>query len=60
MAELPSHPDEGHSTGLGPAPDPVRTTTRWKTVSWVILAAVLLVALVVLHLTGVLGAEAHS
>jgi hypothetical protein len=60
MAELPSHPDEGRSAGLGPVTDPVRSGFPWKTVPWVALAGVVLVALIVLHVTGVLGAEAHS
>lgn len=60
MAELPSHPDEGHSAGPGSVADPVRSGTRWKTVSWVALAAGVLLAVIVLHLTGVLGADAHS
>jgi hypothetical protein len=60
MAELPSHPDEGHSAGRRPMSERVRSGSRWKTVSWMVLAVVVLAALIVLHLTGVLGAEAHS
>lgn len=56
MAELPTHPDERPGAGV----DPVRSGSRWKTVSWVALAAVVVVAAVVLHLTGVLGAGAHA
>ncbi|HEY6746779.1 MAG TPA: hypothetical protein VI357_13800 [Mycobacteriales bacterium] len=56
MAELPRHPDEGHGAG----PDPARRGTPWRTISCVALAVVVVAAAAVLHLTGVLGAEAHS
>ena len=56
MSELPSHPDGGPGARV----EPVRSRTRWKTVSWVTLAVVVVVAAVVLHLTGVLGAGAHA
>ena len=56
MPELPSHPDAGHEPAARPAPK----GSRARTALWVTLAAAVLVALVVLHLTGVLGAESHS
>lgn len=56
MAELPTHPDERPAARVGP----VRSGSRWRTVSWVTLAVVVVLAAVVLHLTGVLGAGAHA
>ena len=56
MSELPTHPHERPGARV----DPVRSGSRWKTVSWVALAVVVVVTAVVLHLTGVLGAGAHA
>ena len=44
-----------HEEGHGP-----RAKSKWAWVPWVVGAVLLGVALIVLHLTGVLGAEAHA
>jgi hypothetical protein len=53
MAALPAHP-ESHGEE---APDAPRRS-RWTWV-WVAVGVILVVGFVVLHLTGVLGPEAH-
>lgn len=55
MSELPSHTD----TGPAPAEPAIAPTSRRR--RWLLIAAVLglLVLFVVLHLTGVVGAEGH-
>ncbi len=56
MSDLPSHPEAGNE----PAARSVRTGSRARSAVWVTLASAVVIVLVVLHLTGVLGAEAHS
>ena len=48
--------------GTGPRPDsqPGRRSPNWAVASGVVLAVVLVLVLVALHLTGNLGAGAHS
>jgi hypothetical protein len=56
VSELPSHPDAGNEPAARPAPK----GSRARTALWVTLVVAVLIAVVVLHVTGVLGAEAHS
>lgn len=60
MAELPSDPESTDGGGLRPDPDPARRAPSLAVVSGVILAVVVVIALVALHLTGVLGPGAQS
>ena len=56
MPEIPAHPDTG--TDPDTAGDAARP--RWKTVRWVAVVVVVLALFIVLHLTGVVGAESHK
>ena len=58
MTDLPSHPDTQRPDRLAPD-QPIATGSRRRRVLFVAAVAALLVVFVVLHLTGVLGAEAH-
>ncbi|HLK00566.1 MAG TPA: hypothetical protein VKU39_11750 [Streptosporangiaceae bacterium] len=56
MPDFPAHPD----TGTDPDADPAAARPRWKTLLWVGVVVVVLALFVVLHLTGVVGAESHK
>ena len=61
MSDLPSHPDTdppAHRVGVASEAPIARSSSRRK---WLVTAAVVgvLVLFVVLHLTGVVGSEAH-
>ena len=57
MAGPPSHPD----TGITGQRSGQRTgQPRWRTAAVVVIVAALLVVLVILHLTGTLGAGTHG
>jgi hypothetical protein len=59
MAGPPSYPDTGVSDhGSGPPPGPRTRWLRWR--APVIVAIALLAVMVVLHLTGTLGAGTHG
>ena len=58
MAGPPSHPDTGTT---GQDSGPARTARpRWKTAAVVVIVIGLLAAMVILHLTGTLGAGSHG
>ncbi|MGW7406163.1 hypothetical protein ACWGI9_20940 [Streptomyces sp. NPDC054833] len=54
MADLPTHPDAGDTGG----PEPRRTLSR-PAAAGIAVAVFALVAMVVLHLTGVVGPGGH-
>ena len=58
MAGPPSHPDTG-ITGqdCGPA---VAARPRWKTAAIAVIVIAVLAVMVILHLTGTLGAGTHG
>jgi len=58
MAGPPSHPDTG-ITGQDSGPPPA-ARPRWKTAAVVVIVIGLLAAMVILHLTGTLGAGSHG
>ncbi|MEU3337929.1 hypothetical protein [Streptomyces sp. NPDC006668] len=61
MADLPTHSDTGdESTARHSAEEAATGPTTRQKVIWTVIGVVLLVLFVVLHLTGVLGAEAHG
>jgi hypothetical protein len=57
MAGPPLYPDTG-TTGQGTGPRSARP--RWKAAAIVIAVIALLVVMVILHLTGTLGAGTHG
>ena len=58
MAGPPSHPDIGTA---GQDSGPARTARpRWKTAVIVVIVIAVLAAIVILHLTGTLGAGTHG
>jgi hypothetical protein len=59
MANLPTHPDTDDSSGQGPGRAQTAGWRRWGAVIGVALVAVLIVAMVVLHVTGVIGPGSH-
>ena len=61
MAGPPSYPDTGVSDhGSGPPPGRRTRWLRWRAAAIVIVAIALLAVMVVLHLTGTLGAGTHG
>jgi len=58
MAGPPSHPDTG-TTGQDSGPAPT-TRPHWKTAVIVVIVIAVLAAIVILHLTGTLGAGTHG
>jgi hypothetical protein len=58
MASLPSYPDTGSNRQDAGPPPPSRP--RWKTVAIVVLVVAILAVMVILHLTGTLGAGTHG
>ncbi|MEV5530197.1 hypothetical protein [Streptomyces prunicolor] len=61
MADLPTHSDTGDEpTTKRAAEEPATGPTVRQKYVWIAIGVVLLVLFVVLHLTGVLGAEAHG
>ena len=63
MAGSPSHPDTGTAgQDSGTPPDGGRRAgwPRWRTAAIVIVGIALLVVMVILHLTGILGAGSHG
>jgi hypothetical protein len=53
MAELPRHPDDDRNSGLEYHDEATKAT--WKTYAIVALVVALVLAMVVLHLAGVVG-----
>jgi hypothetical protein len=53
MTELPRHPDDDRHSGLEYRAGERKST--WKTYAFVIVAVALVLAMVVLHLAGVVG-----
>jgi hypothetical protein len=58
MASPPSYPDTGSNRQDAGPPPPARP--RWKTAAIVILVVTVLAVMVILHLTGTLGAGTHG
>ena len=59
MAGPPSYPDTG-TTGQDSGTPPGSERPRWRTTAIVIIGITLLVVMVILHLTGTLGAGSHG
>jgi hypothetical protein len=59
MTERPSHSEPGEEermrVDLGPAPSP----PRWMTVAGTVVVILVILAFVVLHLSGVMGSGGH-
>jgi hypothetical protein len=60
MADLPTHSDTGDHPGTGGHGEPPAGPRTRRKVVWVAIGVALLVLFVVLHLTGVVGAESHG
>ena len=63
MTGPPSYPDTGttgQDSGTPPGSGRRAGRTRWKTAAIVIIAIALLTVMVILHLTGTLGAGTHG
>ena len=58
MAGPPSHPDTGIAGQDSGPPDTARP--RWKTAAIAVIVIAVLTAMVILHLTGTLGAGTHG
>ena len=58
MAGPPSHPDTGITGQDSGAPPTARL--RWKTVAIAVIVIAVLAVMVILHLTGTLGAGTHG
>lgn len=59
MAERPRHPDTDDQPAAQHGPEPVGSKP-WGTYAFMLLVAVLVVAMIVLHLTGVVGPDPHA
>ncbi len=59
MADPPRHPETEEETGLGPDRRAAARKRSWVVVLGIIVAIALVGAMVILHLTGVLGPGAH-
>jgi hypothetical protein len=53
MAELPRHPDDDRHSGLEYRSEATKTT--WKTYALVAVVVAVVMAMVILHLAGVVG-----
>jgi hypothetical protein len=63
MTDPPSHPDTGitgQASGTPPRGRQRAGRARWKTVASVAIVIALLAVMVILHLTGTLGAGSHG
>jgi hypothetical protein len=56
VPDFPAHPD----TGTAPDAEASTARPRRKTVLWAAVIIVVLALFIVLHLTGVVGAESHK
>ena len=56
VPDFPAHPDTGTAPDAGAA----TARPRWKTALWVAVVIAMLALFIVLHLTGVVGAESHK
>ena len=59
MPQLPSHPNTHEDSGTPPNHDPPRAKRRWVSVVWVAFVAAVVLAMVGLHLVGVVGPGTH-
>lgn len=59
MPDMPSHPDTGSEARSGPSLASGSGRSRWKMIVGIAAVIIGLVAIVVLHLTGVLGPGEH-
>jgi hypothetical protein len=60
MADQPRHPDTGADTRVAPDSGATASRPRWRNLFWIILVVALLAAMVVLHLTGVVGSSTNG
>ena len=58
MTGPPSYPDTGNTSQAAGPPPPVRP--RWRSAAIVAIVIALLAVMVILHLTGTLGAGSHG
>lgn len=59
MEQLPSHPDTHEDSAAAPTHEPPSTKRHWGSVVWVAAGVVVVLAMVVLHLAGVVGPGNH-
>jgi hypothetical protein len=57
MSNLPAHSESGGPGDQGP--DPAVRGMSWKARLGIVLVVLAVIAMIVLHLTGVLGPEGH-
>jgi hypothetical protein len=60
MADQPRHPDIGDDTSAGAAGVPGTARPRWRVLLVIAIVIVALVLMVVLHVTGVVGANTNG
>jgi hypothetical protein len=56
MPDFPAHPD----SGTDPDAEAAAARPRWRTALWAAAVVAVLALFIVLHLTGVVGAESHK
>ena len=60
MADQPRHPDIGDDPGAGAAGVPGTARARWKVPLVIAIVIVALTLMIVLHVTGVVGANTNG
>ncbi len=60
MADHPRHPDTGDDTSTGTSAVPGAARSRWKVVLVIVIVAAALLLMIVLHVTGVVGANTNG
>jgi hypothetical protein len=60
MADQPRHPDISDDTSARAAGVPGTARPRWKAVLVVVIVAAVLLLMIVLHVTGVVGANTNG
>ena len=60
MADPPAHPDTADEAGEGAGTPPAPGRPRWQLAVLTAVAVAVVLTIVILHITGVLGAGSHG
>ena len=60
MADQPRHPDTGDDTSTGAGTVPGTARPRWKVALVIVIVVAALLLMIVLHVTGVVGANSNG
>ncbi|HEX9541590.1 MAG TPA: hypothetical protein VGA04_25790 [Streptosporangiaceae bacterium] len=60
MADQPRHPDTSDDTSMGASAVPGAARPRWKIALVIVIVAAVLLLMIVLHVTGVVGANTNG